>query len=659
MGNDTKNGVKSDMKNDVKNGMIKVTLPDGSVIEYAKGTTVMEVAESIGKGLAKAVVAGKVNGTVRDLSYKLSEDCTLVLLKFDDPEGQKTYWHTASHVLAHAVKRLYPNVKLAIGPAIDNGFYYDFDRDKPFTPDELNDIEKEMEKIIKEDLVLERFVKPRQEAIEFMRKKDEPYKVELIEELDEGEEISFYEQGDFTDLCAGPHLPSTGKVNAFKLLQVAGAYWRGDERNKMLQRIYGTAFPSRKELEEYINQLEEAKKRDHRKLGRELDLFSLNDSIGGGLVLWHPKGARIRNVIEDFWRKEHYNNGYELVYTPHIGKAELWKISGHVDFYSENMYSPMDIDDQEFYIKPMNCPFHILIYKNAMYSYRDLPLRWAELGTVYRYEKSGVLHGLLRVRGFTQDDAHIICRPDQMPDEIRRVLRFCLYMLRSFGFEKFKIYLATRPKEKSVGDERMWTDATKALEEAVKAENLEVEVDEGGGAFYGPKIDIKIKDALNREWQCSTIQFDFNEPERFDMTYIAPNGEKERPYMIHRALLGSMERFFGVLVEHYAGAFPTWLAPVQVRVITIAEKHHWYALEVEKQLKDKGLRVETDLRNEKIGYKIREARLEKIPYMLVVGDNEVDTNTVSVRSRKAGDLGQSSLEDFIEKILEEINKRES
>jgi threonyl-tRNA synthetase len=409
-------------------------------------------------------------------------------------------------------------------------------------------------------------------------------------------------------------------------------------------------------LDEYVAMLEEAAKRDHRRLGKELGLFSINESTGAGLVLWHPKGARIRSIIEDFWRKEHFKNGYDLVYSPHIGRAELWETSGHLDFYSENMYSPIDIENQKYFVKPMNCPFHIMMYKSTMHSYRDLPLRWAELGTVYRFEKSGVLHGLLRVRGFTQDDAHIFCRPDQMPEEISRVLKFCLYMLSSFGFEKFKVYLATKPKDKSVGDERMWKDATAALERAVKEENLECEVDEGGGAFYGPKIDIKIKDALNREWQCSTIQFDFNEPERFDLSFISSDGEKQRPYMIHRALLGSLERFFGILVEHYAGAFPVWLAPVQVKLLPLVEKHHSYALELQKRLEDADIRVEVDLRNEKIGYKIREAQLEKVPYMLVIGDREVENGTASVRSRKYGDIGSMQVEQFIERITREAKR---
>jgi threonyl-tRNA synthetase len=635
--------------------MIQIKLKDGSIKSYKSGSTILEITKDISEGLARVALAGEVNGELKDLRTALYEDCELNILTFDTEGGKHTYWHTASHIMAQAVRRLFPGVKLAIGPAVDNGFYYDFDLDKTFTPEDMLAIEKEMQNIIKEDLAIERFTLSRDKALELM--KDEPYKVELIKELPEDAEISFYRQGDFTDLCAGPHLLSTGKVKAVKLMQLAGAYWRGSEKNKMLQRIYGTAFPKASQLNEYLKMLEEAEKRDHRRLGKELDLFSFDEEVGPGLVLWHPKGARVRMHIEDFWRKEHLKNGYEIVYTPHIGRGQLWETSGHLGFYNESMYSAMDVDGQDFYAKPMNCPFHIAIYKSRLHSYRDLPYRWAELGTVYRYEKSGVLHGLLRVRGFTQDDAHIFCAPEQMPAEIRRVLRFCLYMLNAFGFSEYKIYISTKPKDKYVGDENMWAEATKALKEAVAAEGLECDVDEGGGAFYGPKIDIKIKDALNREWQCSTIQFDFNEPERFDMTYVAPDGSKHRPYMIHRALLGSIERFFGVLLEHYAGAFPVWLAPVQARIIPILEKHHEFAEEVAAKLRDKDVDVEIDTRNEKIGFKIRGAQLEKIPYMLVIGDKEVENKAVAVRSRKDGDLGSMDVDAFVEKIVAEIASR--
>jgi threonyl-tRNA synthetase len=635
--------------------MIQIKLKDGSAKSYEKGITILEVAKNISEGLARVALAGEVNGELKDLRTQLNEDCQLNLLTFDDQGGKHTYWHTASHIMAQAVRKLFPGVKLAIGPAIDTGFYYDFDLDKNFTPEDMAAIEKEMQKIIKEDIVIERFSLPRDKALELM--KDEPYKVELIKELPEDAEISFYKQGDFTDLCAGPHLMSTGKVKAVKLMQLAGAYWRGDEKNKMLQRIYGTAFPKASQLEEYLKMLEEAEKRDNRRLGKELDLFSFDEEVGPGLVLWHPKGARIRMHIEDFWRKQHLRNGYDLVNTPHIGRGQLWETSGHLGFYKEGMYSAMDVDGQDFYAKPMNCPFHIAIYKSKLHSYRDLPYRWAELGTVYRYEKSGALHGLLRVRGFTQDDAHLFCAPEQMPDEIRRVLRFCLSMLNDFGFKDYKIYVSTKPKDKYVGDDSMWAAATKALKEAVIAEGLDCDVDEGGGAFYGPKIDIKIKDALNREWQCSTIQFDFNEPERFDMTYVASDGSKKRPYMIHRALLGSIERFFGILIEHYAGAFPVWLAPVQAKIIPILEKHHDFAQKVADKLKEHDVDVEIDNRNEKIGFKIREAQLEKIPYMLVIGDKEFESESVAVRSRKDGDLGTMTVDSFVEKIVEEIRTR--
>ncbi|MGI6084542.1 MAG: threonine--tRNA ligase [Acetivibrionales bacterium] len=635
--------------------MIKIQLKDGSEKSYNKGTTILEVAKDISEGLARVALAGEVNGELKDLRTPLHEDCRLNLLTFDDEGGKHTYWHTVSHIMAQAVKRLFPSVKLAIGPAIDTGFYYDFDLERNFTPEDMTAIEKEMQKIIKEDIPIEKFSLPRYKALELME--NEPYKVELIKELPEDSEISFYKQGDFTDLCAGPHLMSTGKIKAVKLMQLAGAYWRGDENNKMLQRIYGTAFPKASQLEEYLKMLEEAERRDHRRLGKELDLFSFDEEVGPGLVLWHPKGARVRMHIEDFWRKQHLRNGYDLVNTPHIGRGQLWETSGHLGFYKEGMYSAMDVDGQDFYAKPMNCPFHIAIYKSKLHSYRDLPYRWAELGTVYRYEKSGALHGLLRVRGFTQDDAHLFCAPEQMPAEIRRVLRFCLTMLNDFGFKDYKIYVSTKPKDKYVGDESMWAEAIKALKDAVLAEGLECDVDEGGGAFYGPKIDIKIKDALNREWQCSTIQFDFNEPERFDMTYVAPDGSRKRPYMIHRALLGSIERFFGILIEHYAGAFPVWLAPVQAKIIPILEKHHDFAQKVAEKLKEHEIDVEIDSRNEKIGYKIREAQLEKIPYMLVIGDKEFESGSVAVRSRKDGDLGTMSVDDFIKKILEEIRIR--
>jgi len=637
--------------------MIKITLKDGSVKEYEAGVRPLDIAMDISEGFARQCVASQINGRLAGLTEVINEDSELNLLKFNDEGGADVYRHTASHIMANAIKRLYDGAQLAIGPAIETGFYYDFDIENTFSEADFEKIEAEMKKIIAEDNEIVRFVLPRDEAIALMKEMNEPYKVELIEELPEGEEISFYKQGDFTDLCAGPHLPSTGKVKSFKLMQVAGAYWRGSEKNKMLQRIYGTAFDNKKELKKYLNFLVEAEKRDHRKLGKELELFSINDEIGAGLVLWHPKGARIRSLVEDFWRDQHFKNGYELVGSPHIGKAHLWETSGHLGFYDENMYAPMVVDENKYYLKPMNCPFHIAIYNSKLYSYRDLPLRWAELGTVYRYEKSGVLHGLLRVRGFTQDDAHIFCREDQMPDEIRKTVMFCIYMLKSFGFEKFKLYLATKPAEKSVGEKQLWDDATAALEKVIIEEGLEYEVDEGGGAFYGPKIDIKIKDALNREWQCSTVQFDFNLPERFDMTYINNHGEKERPYVIHRALLGSIERFFGVLTEHYEGAFPVWLAPVQAKILSISDAHEDYAYEVKKVLEAAGIRVETDIRNEKLGYKIREARNQRVPYILVVGDKEQEDRAVAVRNRKDGDMGAIPLDDFVAMVKKDNDER--
>jgi threonyl-tRNA synthetase len=560
--------------------------------------------------------------------------------------------HSTAHLLAAAVVSLFPETKVAIGPAIEDGFYYDFARSTPFTPEDLEKIESKMKELSKANLPIVRTEMTKEEALKHFGERGEKYKVEIINDLNQ-DKVTIYTLGDFVDLCRGPHVSYTSKIKHFKLLSVAGAYWRGDEKRDQLQRIYGTAFPTKEDLQEYLNRLEEAKKRDHRKLGRELDLFSVCEEVGPGLVLWHPRGARIRLKIEDFWRWEHLQHGYEIVFTPHVGRSTLWETSGHLGFYKENMYAPMEVEGQDFFAKPMNCPFHLMIYKSSLHSYRDLPLRWAELGTVYRYEKSGVLHGLMRVRGFTQDDAHIICRPDQMPDEIRRVLRFCLAMLGSFGFKEFKVYLATKPKEKSVGEPALWEDATRSLEAAVKAEGLECELDEGGGAFYGPKIDIKIKDALNREWQCSTIQFDFNMSERFDLTYIDQEGKKVRPYMIHRALLGSLERFFGVLVEHYAGAFPMWLAPVQAVVMNITENQREYAKEVKEKMEAAGLLVRLDDRNEKIGHKIREASVAKIPYMLVIGDKEKDSGTVAVRARGNQDLGAQPLDEVILKLVTE------
>lgn len=637
--------------------MMKVIFPDLSTREYPDGTTSQQVAQSISERLAKEVIAARANENLIDLQQPLSGEVQLCLLKPGDPEGLEILRHSASHIMAQAVRHLYPEVKLAIGPAIDTGFYYDFDLPESLKPDDLSKIEAEMAKIIAADLPFKRFELSKAEALERFKREGEQYKSELVENLEDGT-ISFYQQGDFTDLCRGPHLPSTGRLKAYKLMSIAGAYWRGDSSREMLQRIYGTAFAGKTELDAYLKFLEEAAKRDHRKLGKELDLFSIDDQIGGGLVLWHPKGARIRHQLELFWKEEHYKNGYELVYTPHVGRSLLWETSGHLGFYKENMYAPMDIEGQPYYVKPMNCPFHIAIYQNRGRSYRELPFRWAELGTVYRYERSGVLHGLMRVRGFTQDDAHIFCRQDQMPEEIDRVLNFCLFMIRSFGFKEFKLYLATRPKEKSVGDEERWQAATQALQAAIAKTGLPSEVDEGGGAFYGPKIDLKIKDALGREWQCSTIQFDFNMSERFKMTFKGSDSADHQPYMIHRALFGSLERFFGVLIEHYEGAFPVWLAPFQAIVLPVLPEQYDYSRKVMEELRQAGIRAELDSRNEKIGYRIREAQLQKIPYMLVVGDREVQEETVAVRTRKEGDLGARTLSEVQAEILELIKNKQ-
>jgi threonyl-tRNA synthetase len=635
--------------------MVKITFPDGSSKEYPKGITPLEVASDISSRLAKAALAAKVNGDLVDLTEEINSDAEIRILTFDDEEGREVYRHSASHVMAQAVKELFPEAKLGIGPAIEDGFYYDFDVSRGFTPEDLERIEERIRRIIKADYPFIRKEVPREEAINLFEEMGEIYKVELLKEM-EDEIVSLYEHDGFIDLCRGPHLPSTGRLKVVKLLNVAGAYWRGDERRKMLQRIYGTAYERRSDLEAHLKRIEEAERRDHRKLGRQLDLISFHEEAGAGLVYWHPKGAMIRKLIEDFWRDQHIKGGYEFVYTPHIGKSWLWETSGHLDFYNENMYSPMDVDGQEYYIKPMNCPFHIMIYKTRIRSYRDLPLRWAELGTVYRYERSGVLHGLMRVRGFTQDDAHIFCTPQQIEDEILRVLRFSLEMLRAFGFGEFEVYLSTKP-QKSVGETERWEQAQSSLREALEAEGLPYEVDEGGGAFYGPKIDIKIRDAIGRSWQCSTIQFDFNLPDRFDLSYVGEDGREHRPYMVHRALLGSIERFFGVLIEHYAGAFPLWLAPIQVRVMNVTRDQEDYALQVTQRLKDAGLRADNDIRGEKLGYKVREAQLEKIPYMLIVGAREKDKGTVAVRTRRGEDLGDMPIEVFIERVKGEIESR--
>ncbi|MCX7918518.1 MAG: threonine--tRNA ligase [bacterium] len=570
-----------------------------------------------------------------------------------DQISLETLRHSTSHIMAQAVTELFPGTKLAIGPAIADGFYYDFDSPTTFKESDLAKIEERMREIIKSNVPFERIEIDKETAKQQFLSQGERYKVELLNDIPDNT-VTLYRHGSFVDLCRGPHLASTGEVKAFKLLSVAGAYWRGDEHNPMLQRIYGTAFYTQEELDAYVAKLEEAKRRDHRKLGKELDLFSIHEESGAGLVCYHPKGGRIRNIIETFWRKQHYKNGYELLYTPHIGRSLLWQTSGHLDFYQENMYSPLDIEGQNYFLKPMNCPFHILVYKSQTRSYRELPLRWAELGTVYRYERSGVLHGLLRVRGFTQDDAHIFCRPDQMESEIARTLNFVLFILRTFGFHEFDIYLATKP-EKAVGSAEDWEKAMASLKNAIDQTGLPYQIDEGGGVFYGPKIDVKIKDSLGRPWQCSTIQFDFNLSTRFDLEYIGEDGKPHRPYMIHRALLGSLERFLGVLIEHYAGAFPTWLAPVQIKILPIKDSLMEYAKQVHEILKQQDLRVEVDERNEKLGHKIRDAQLEKIPYMLVLGEREQTSQTVAVRRRDGKDFGAMTIPEFLALLKPELN----
>ncbi len=572
-----------------------------------------------------------------------------------DNEALEVYRHSTSHIMAHAVKEIYPDAKFAIGPSTAEGFYYDFDCPAPITEDGLKKIEEKMKEIIKANRPFLRKDISRTEAVELFKKLGEPYKVELLEEIQD-ETVSVYEEGGFTDLCRGPHLKSTKEVKAFKLLSVAGAYWRGDEKNKMLQRIYGTAFFDKDALKKYLDFLEEVKKRDHRRLGKELDLFSINDDIGAGLVLWHPKGAAIRRIIENFWTDEHQKAGYKILYTPHMAKLDLWRKTGHLDFYSENMYSPMEIEGQEYEIKPMNCPFHISIYKSRLRSYRDLPIRFAELGTVYRYERSGVLHGLLRVRGFTQDDAHIFCSEDQIEDEVLRVLDFTIFILKTFGFNEYDIYLSTRP-EKYVGSLEIWERATNALKDSLQHKGLQYSVDPGEGVFYGPKIDIKVKDCLGRPWQCSTIQVDFNIPERLDVTYRSADNKDSRPIMVHRALMGSLERFFGILIEHHAGVFPLWLAPVQLCVLSISERQAEYAKSVAESFQKDGFRVELNTENEKIGYKIREATLSKIPYLCIIGDKEMADGTVNARKRNGENLGEMPLEKLKSILRDETTDR--
>jgi len=634
---------------------IQITLPDGCVRTFPKGVTLKAVAEAIGPRLARDAVAAKVDQEVRDLSRSLESNARVEILTPRSPEGLEVYRHSSSHLLAYAVKEVFEDVKVAIGPVIEDGFYYDFDTPHAICPEDFEAIEKKMQELIDQDLPFERKVLPQEEAIALFERQGEKYKKEIVEGLS-GETITAYQVGDFIDLCRGPHVPSSGKIKAFKLLGVAGAYWRGSEKNPMLQRVYGTSWSKKEELAAYLHRLEEAKRRDHRRLGRELDLFSISEDIGAGLILWHPKGARVRNIIEDHWRREHYRHGYDLVASPHVAKYELWKRTGHASFYRENMYSPMDVDEVKYLVKPMNCPFHATIFKSRTRSYRDLPLRWAELGTVYRYERSGVLHGLLRVRGFTQDDAHLFCRPEQLEGEIADVLRFVFTILRTFGFTEYEVYLSTRP-EKFVGTHESWEHATGALEAALKRLRVEFQIDPGEGVFYGPKIDIKIKDSLGRSWQCSTVQVDFNNPERLDLKYVGADGAHHRPIMVHRALLGSIERFFGILIEHHAGAFPMWLAPVQVRVLPLSEKFETYAREVHARLTEGDVRSELDDRNEKLGFRIREAEVEKIPLMLILGEREAQARTVTYRERGHGAQATTDVEGLMRIIQEREVKR--
>jgi len=656
----------------------ELLLADGRRTRVPAGEPILATLQALGEPVVHSAVAAAWNGQILDFMTPAPSDACLTLVPPESAEGLRVLRHSAAHLMAAAVQELFPEAKFAIGPAIEDGFYYDMELPRPLAPEDLPVIEARMRELAAQRLPYERREMSVEEALDWARAHKQDYKVEILQTIQqygtprgesrepgagsrepgaETEElggevqagattVSFYQTGAFVDLCRGPHVPDTSWLTAFRLTHIAGAYWRGDERRPMLQRIYGTAFSTQEALERHLYRLEEARRRDHRRLGKELDLFSVADEVGGGLILWHPKGGIIRKLIEDFWRDEHLRKGYDLVYTPHVGRARLWQASGHLEFYQDLMYPRMEGDGTDYYVKPMNCPFHIMIYQSRVRSYRDLPLRFAELGTVYRFERAGVLHGLLRVRGFTQDDAHIFCTPEQMDEEITRAVQFSLFFLRTFGFKDYEVYVATRP-EKFVGDPGDWEAATEALQRAVARAGQAYEVDRGGGAFYGPKIDIKVKDALGRPWQCTTVQFDFNLPERFGITFVGEDNRQHRPFMVHRALLGSMERFLGVLVEHYGGAFPTWLAPVQARVLPVADRHHGYAGQVVARLQAGGLRGELDARNEKIGFKIREAEVQKIPYILVVGDKETAAGTVSVRLRGGQDRGVMPLADFV------------
>ncbi|MBM4055822.1 MAG: threonine--tRNA ligase [Planctomycetes bacterium] len=639
--------------------MVKVTLPDGTKKDFEDNITIGEVASNINSKIKEGALAGRADGVLVDLNYPIKDDISLSVITEGTQEGLEILRHSTAHIMAQAVCRLFPGVKLGIGPTIDNGFYYDFDCSHHFTTEDLKKIEDEMSEIIKENLCFERTEVSRDYAVKEMEKSGQPYKVELIKDI-EDDTVSFYRQDEFVDLCRGPHIQKTSKVKAFKLLSVAGAYWRGKETNPMLQRIYGTAFFTNEELKLYLKMLEEAEKRDHRKIGKDLDLFSFHEDGGAGLTFWHPKGARMRSIIEDFWRQEHFKRGYDILYSPHIAKINLWKTSGHWDFYRESMYSPIDVDGHEYILKPMNCPFAVLMYKTKLRSYRDLPLRWGELGTVYRYERSGVLHGLLRVRGFTQDDAHIFCTPDQLEKEILNVIELAQFMLSSFGFNEYEIELSVRgkgEKEKYIGKDDVWDHAENSLKIALDKLGLKYVRMEGEAKFYGPAIDIKVKDAIGRGWQGPTIQVDFNLPERFDVNYVGSDGYHHRVVMIHRTVMGAMERFVGCLIEHYAGDFPLWIAPIQIRILSITDAQIEYAKKLQTQLLLKNFRVECDTGSNKIGYKIREGTLQKIPYLLIVGNKEMQEGLVAVRSRKNGDEGVLPVQDFISRVEEEVREK--
>jgi len=626
---------------------------EGSVYSVKKGTFLSEVIPRL--KLSKEPLFARIDGQLAELETPLEKDTEVRLVYEGSDDALDALRHSSAHLMAHAVLELFPNTQTGIGPAIEDGFFYDFLRDTPFTPDDLQLIEEKMRELARKDILIQRLTLSKKEALRIFKEMGQKLKVELIEEKGD-KEVTCYKQNGFIDFCLGPHLPSTGRIKHFKLLSVSGAYWKGDEKGIQLQRIYGTSFFSAKDLKEHLALLEEARKRDHRKLGPELDLFSFSEDMGAGLILWHPKGATIRRIIEDYWREEHIQDGYEFIYAPHIAKLDVWRRSGHTEFY-EAMYPPLLSEGIEYELKPMNCPFHVMVFNSRQRSYRDLPLRWAELGTVYRYERSGVLHGLLRVRGFTVDDAHIFCRGDQLEDEIKKVIFLALRMMNTFGFQEYDIYLATRP-EKYVGEVKDWDKATQALEKALKGAKLDFQVDEGEGVFYGPKIDIKVKDALKRSWQCTTVQLDFNLAERFDLHYVGTDGKHHRPFLIHRAILGSLERFFGVLIEHYNGNFPVWLAPVQAVILPIADRHNDYAESLDKIFKENGLRSQLDLRREKIGYKVRDAETQKIPFILIVGDKEVKNGTASLRVHTVGDKGEVKVNEFLEKV-KELDKNKS